>query len=189
LKKLFNDTGLRWLWLTLLLLVIDQVTKHWVAGTFDYRESLFVLPFFNLTYVHNEGAAFSFLADQGGWQRWFFTAIASIASIVFLVWMAKTPKQQRLLSIAFALILSGAVGNLIDRALFGYVIDFLDFHWAGYHFAAFNIADSAIFIGAALMIFESFTNKEDDKDSGKDASQVSHNKQEEKNNKTNKVEI
>jgi|TARA_B100000809_G_scaffold56666_1_gene52636 signal peptidase II len=189
LKKLFNETGLRWLWLTLLLLVIDQVTKHWVAGTFDYKESLYVLPFFNLFYIHNEGAAFSFLADQGGWQRWFFTAIASVASIVFLVWMAKTPKQQRLLSIAFALILSGAVGNLIDRALFGYVIDFLDFHWAGYHFAAFNIADSAIFIGAALMIFESFTNKEDDKDSGKDASQASHNKQEEKNNKTNKVEM
>ncbi|PKG86412.1 lipoprotein signal peptidase [Colwellia sp. 75C3] len=177
MKKLFNETGLRWLWLTLLCLIIDQVTKHWVAGTFDYRETLSVLPFFNLTYVHNPGAAFSFLADQGGWQRWFFTAIASIASIVFLVWMAKTPKQQRLLSIAFAFILSGAVGNLIDRALFGYVIDFLDFHWAGYHFAAFNIADSAIFIGAALMIFESFTNKESD------------NEKDEKKNKTNKVEM
>jgi signal peptidase II len=160
LKKLFSDTGLRWLWLTLLCLIIDQVTKHWVAGTFDYRETLSVLPFFNLTYVHNPGAAFSFLADQGGWQRWFFTAIATIASIVFLVWMAKTPKKQRLLGIAFALILSGAMGNLIDRALFGYVIDFLDFHWAGFHFAAFNIADSAIFIGAALMIFESLINKE-----------------------------
>ena len=138
------------------------MSKHWIAGTFDYRETLSVLPFFNLTYVHNPGAAFSFLADQGGWQRWFFTAIASIASIVFLVWMAKTPKQQRLLSIAFALILSGAVGNLIDRALFGYVIDFLDFHWAGFHFAAFNIADSAIFIGAALMIFESLISKDTD---------------------------
>jgi len=181
-KKLFSETGLSWLWLTLLCLIIDQVTKHWVAGTFDYRESLAVLPFFNLTYVHNTGAAFSFLADQGGWQRWFFTAIASIASIVFLVWMAKTPKQQRLLSIAFALILSGAVGNLIDRALFGYVIDFLDFHWAGYHFAAFNIADSVIFIGAALMIFESFTNKEGDKE----ANQEDQN--DKQKNKTNKVE-
>jgi len=169
LNKLFNDTGLRWLWLTLLILVIDQVTKYWVAGSFDYRETLSVLPFFNITYVHNPGAAFSFLAGQGGWQRWFFTAIASIASIVFLVWMAKTPKNQRLLSIAFALILSGAVGNLIDRVLFGYVIDFLDFHWAGYHFAAFNIADSAIFIGAALMILESFTSKEANKESSKKA--------------------
>ena len=157
-------------------MIIDQVTKHWVAGTFEYRETLAILPFFNLTYVHNPGAAFSFLADQGGWQRWFFTAIASIASIVFLVWMAKTPKQQRLLSIAFAFILSGAVGNLIDRAMLGYVIDFLDFHWAGYHFAAFNVADSVIFIGAALMILESFTQGDSDED------------KEKQNSKTNKVE-
>lgn len=156
MNKLFTETGLRWLWLTVIFLVIDQITKHWVAGTFDYRETLAVLPFFNLTYVHNPGAAFSFLADQGGWQRWFFTAIASVASIVFVVWMAKTPKEQKLLSISFALILSGAVGNLIDRVLLGYVIDFLDFHWAGYHFAAFNVADSMIFIGAALMILDSF---------------------------------
>ena len=193
LKKLFNDTGLRWLWLTLLCLIIDQVSKQWVAGTFDYRETLSVLPFFNLTYVHNPGAAFSFLADQGGWQRWFFTAIAAIASIVFLVWMAKTPKQQRLLSIAFALILSGAVGNLIDRVLFGYVIDFLDFHWAGFHFAAFNIADSVIFIGAALMIFESVTNKEDNQEANKDANlkanieSQNESDDEEQKNKTNKV--
>jgi signal peptidase II len=163
LKRLFSDTGLRWLWLTLICLVIDQVTKQWVAGTFQYREILPVLPFFNITYVHNPGAAFSFLADQGGWQRWLFTAIASIASIVFLVWMAKTPKQQRLLSIAFALILSGAVGNLIDRAMYGYVIDFLDFYWGNAHFAAFNVADSVIFIGAALMIIESFINTDNDK--------------------------
>ena len=193
LKKLFNDTGLRWLWLTLLCLIIDQVSKQWVAGTFDYRETLSVLPFFNLTYVHNPGAAFSFLADQGGWQRWFFTAVAAIASIVFLIWMAKTPKQQRLLSISFALILSGAVGNLIDRVLFGYVIDFLDFHWAGYHFAAFNIADSVIFIGAALMIFESFTNKEDNQEANKDANlkanieSQNESDDEEQKNKTNKV--
>ena len=156
-KHLFNNTGLRWLWLTLIFLIIDQITKHWVANTFDYRETLAVLPFFNITYVHNPGAAFSFLADQGGWQRWFFTAIAAIASIVFIIWMAKTPKKQRLLSIALAFILSGAMGNLIDRVLFGYVIDFLDFHWHGSHFAAFNVADSVIFIGAALMIIESFT--------------------------------
>jgi len=190
LKKLFKETGLSWLWLTLLCLIIDQITKHWVAGTFDYRESLAVLPFFNLTYVHNTGAAFSFLADQGGWQRWFFTAIASIASIVFLVWMAKTPKQQRLLSIAFALILSGAVGNLIDRALFGYVIDFLDFHWAGYHFAAFNVADSVIFIGAALMIFESFTSQEANQESNQESNQEARSEyqKDKQKNKTNKVE-
>jgi signal peptidase II len=137
-------------------LILDQITKQWVAQTFDYRESLAVMPFFNLTYVHNPGAAFSFLADQPGWQRWFFTAIASIASIVFFVWMAKTPKQNKILGIAFALMLSGALGNLIDRVLFGYVIDFLDFYVGNAHWPAFNIADSAIFCGAALMIIDSF---------------------------------
>lgn len=157
MRKVFSETGLRWLWLTLLCLIIDQVTKQWVAGTFDYRETLSILPFFNFTYVHNPGAAFSFLADQDGWQRWFFTIIAAIACLVFIVWLAKTPKSQALLGIAFALMLSGAMGNLIDRVLFGYVIDFLDFHWSGNHFPAFNVADSMIFIGAALMILDSFT--------------------------------
>jgi signal peptidase II len=170
-KHLFNNTGLRWLWLTVIFLIIDQITKQWVANTFDYRETLAVFPFFNLYYVHNEGAAFSFLADQGGWQRWFFSAIAAIASIIFVIWMAKTPKQHRLLSIAFALILSGALGNLIDRVLFGYVIDFLDFHWQGSHFAAFNIADSVIFIGAALMIVESFTQQDSQKNNKKNEQQ------------------
>ena len=157
MPKIFSETGLRWLWLTIICLILDQVTKHWVAGSFDLYESMQIWPIFSLTYVHNPGAAFSFLADQGGWQRWFFTAIAAIASIVFIVWLAKTPKSQVLLSVAFALMLSGAVGNLIDRALFGYVIDFLDFHWSGTHFPAFNVADSMIFIGAALMILDSFT--------------------------------
>jgi len=158
----FNNSGLRWLWLTLVFLVLDQVTKHWVAGSFSLYESLNVLPIFSITYVHNPGAAFSFLADQGGWQRWFFTAIAAIACIVFIVWLAKMTKSQTLLSIAVALMLSGAMGNLIDRALFGYVIDFLDFHWSGNHFPAFNVADSMIFIGAALMILESFTTEAND---------------------------
>lgn len=157
ITKLFTETGLRWLWLTLICLVLDQVTKHMVAGSFELYESINILPIFNITYVHNPGAAFSFLADQGGWQRWFFTAIATIASIIFIVWLAKTPRSQTLLSVAFALMLSGAMGNLIDRALFGYVIDFIDFHWSGSHFPAFNVADSMIFIGAALMILESFT--------------------------------
>jgi len=163
MKKLFTETGLRWLWLTLVFLVADQVTKQLIVSNMDLYQSIDILPFFNLTYVHNLGAAFSFLADQGGWQRWFFTAIAAIASIVFIVWLAKTPKQQTLLSVAFALMLSGAMGNLIDRVLFGYVIDFLDFYGFGYHFPAFNIADSMIFIGAALMIFDSFKNGESSK--------------------------
>lgn len=160
MTSLFTETGLRWLWLTIICLFADQVTKQLVANNMDLYQSIDILPFFNITYVHNPGAAFSFLADQGGWQRWFFTAIAAIASIVFIVWLAKTPKQQKLLSVAFALMLSGAVGNLIDRVLFGYVIDFIDFYGFGYRFPAFNIADSMIFIGAALMILDSFKNGE-----------------------------
>jgi signal peptidase II len=158
----FSKSGLCWLWLTLLCLVIDQITKYWVTSSFNLYESVNVLPIFSLTYVHNPGAAFSFLADQGGWQRWFFTAIAAIACIIFIVWLVKTPKSKRLLSIAVALMLSGAMGNLIDRVLFGYVIDFLHFHWSDYDFPAFNVADSMIFIGAALMIIESFTTETND---------------------------
>ena len=158
--KNVKSSGLSWLWLTLLLLIIDQVTKHLVTSSMDLYDSINVLPFFNITYVHNPGAAFSFLADQGGWQRWFFTAIATIASIIFVIWLAKTPKQNKLLCIAFAMLLSGAFGNLIDRVLFGYVIDFLDFYWNANHWPAFNVADSAIFIGAALMIIDSFTSSE-----------------------------
>ncbi|SEK30358.1 signal peptidase II Aspartic peptidase. MEROPS family A08 [Colwellia chukchiensis] len=160
MKNLFSETGLRWWWLTLIFLLADQVTKQLIANNMDLYQSINILPFFNLTYVHNPGAAFSFLADQGGWQRWFFSAIAAIASVVFMVWLAKTPKQQVLLSVAFSFMLSGALGNLIDRVLFGYVIDFLDFYGFGYHFPAFNIADSMIFIGAALMIIDSFKNGE-----------------------------
>lgn len=156
MSKSSEANGLRWLWLTLILLIVDQVSKHWVANTMSLYQSIEVLPIFNITYAQNTGAAFSFLADQGGWQRWFFTAIALIASIVFLVWMKRTPVQQKMLIIALACMLSGALGNLIDRLLFGYVIDFLDFHWQGHAWPTFNIADSAIFVGAALMILDSF---------------------------------
>lgn len=153
-----KNSGLSWLWLTLIWLIADQVTKQLVVSNFELFQSVNVLPFFNLTYVQNPGAAFSFLADQDGWQRWFFTVIAAVASIVFGVWLAKTPKNQVLLNIAVALMLSGALGNLIDRVLFGYVIDFLDFYIGNKHWPAFNVADSMIFIGAALMIIDSFKN-------------------------------
>ncbi len=151
-----KKSPLSWLWLTLFVLIIDQITKYWVAGTFFYGESVNVLPFFNITYVHNLGAAFSFLADQSGWQRWFFASIAFIASIVFTVWLARTPASDKKLCMALALMLSGAVGNLIDRVLLGYVIDFLDFYINDYHWPAFNVADSVIFIGAMIMIIDSF---------------------------------
>ena len=154
--QLNEGSSIKWLWITFIFLVIDQVSKQWVAGAMELYQSIKVLPFFNITYAQNPGAAFSFLADQGGWQRWFFTIIAAVASVVFLIWLKRTPKNQPLLAAALACMLSGAVGNLIDRVLFGYVIDFLDFHWQGYSFPTFNVADSIIFIGAALMILDSF---------------------------------
>ena len=162
MKLAFKDSGLRWLWLTLVFLVLDQITKYWVAGSMELYQSIAVTSFFNITYVHNPGAAFSFLADQAGWQRWFFAVIAAAASLVFIYWLAKTPKQNRGLSIAFALLLSGAVGNLFDRVLLGYVIDFLDFYVKGYHWPAFNVADSMIFIGAVLMVIDSFGKNSDE---------------------------
>ena len=162
MNKLFTETGFKWLWITVFFLVLDQITKQLVVNSFDLYESMNILPFFDLRYVQNPGAAFSFLADQDGW---FFTIIAAVASVVFFVWLAKTPKTHVLLSIALAFMLSGAMGNLIDRALFGYVIDMLDFHIAGKHWPVFNIADSAIFIGAALMILDSFKNGDSEKKS------------------------
>ena len=159
-----KNSSLSWLWLTVIFLVIDQITKQWVVATMELHQSIDVLSFFNITYAQNPGAAFSFLADQAGWQRWFFTVIALIASVVFLVWLKRTPKEQPLLAAALACMLSGALGNLIDRVLFGYVIDFLDFYVGSSHWPAFNVADSVIFVGAGLMILDSFVNNDTPQD-------------------------
>lgn len=156
-----RDSGLRFLWITVLFLVLDQVTKQWVMATMELYQSIPIMPFFNLTYVHNPGAAFSFLADAGGWQRYFFTILAIVVSIVLVVWLAKTPKTDKRISVAFCLILGGAIGNVVDRMLFGYVIDFLDFYYQSYHWPAFNIADSAIFVGAGLLILDAFLTPSD----------------------------
>lgn len=170
MSSVFSSTGLKWLWLTALFLFLDQISKHYVAANMSLYESIPVMPHFNITYVHNLGAAFSFLADQSGWQRWFFATIALAASALFLYWLKKTPKDNITLSIAFSLMLSGAVGNLIDRVFLGYVIDFLDFYYQNYHWPAFNIADSAIFVGAFLMILDSF--KSEDIDVSSDSSNI-----------------
>lgn len=161
MRKLFSESGLRFIWIALLGLIIDQVTKQMVVANFDLYESIQVTGFFNLTYVRNYGAAFSFLHDAGGWQRYFFTAIAWIVSVVIIWWLYQSPKSQRLLPVAFCFILGGAIGNVIDRMVHGYVIDFLDFYIGSYHWPAFNIADSVIFIGAGLLIVDMFVNKEE----------------------------
>jgi signal peptidase II len=124
-------------------------------------QSIQIVPFFNLTYVHNYGAAFSILYDAGGWQRYFLSAIALGVSALILWWLRGTKKELILLPVAFSFILGGALGNVYDRMVYGYVIDFLDLYYGSYHWPAFNIADSAIFIGAGLLIIDMFKNKEE----------------------------
>ena len=148
-----SDSMLQWLGLAFIILLADQFTKVLIVGFYQHGDSTYVSSFFNVVRVHNSGAAFSFLASASGWQRWFFTAIGVIAAIA-IVWMLKSHAGQKLFSFALACILGGAIGNVIDRIAYGYVVDFLDFHWRGMHFPAFNIADSAITIGAACLILD-----------------------------------
>ena len=145
----------RWLALALLVLVLDQVSKGWVLANFRLMDRQVVTSFFNLVLVFNAGASFSFLADAGGWQKWFFVALALGISAWLLVMLHKHAAE-RLLPAALSLILGGALGNVVDRLRFDAVVDFLDFHLAGYHWPAFNVADSAIFIGVALMLLHQF---------------------------------
>jgi signal peptidase II len=147
---------LKWLWLSLLAVILDQGSKLAIAGSMKLYESIQIIPFFRLTYVHNTGAAFSFLSEAGGWQRWFFAGLALAISAVIAVWLTRLKKHETMLAVALALILGGAVGNLIDRLAYGYVIDFLDVYYESWHWPAFNIADSAITLGVMLMLAESF---------------------------------
>ncbi|TAG33197.1 MAG: lipoprotein signal peptidase [Polaromonas sp.] len=148
-----SGSMLPWLGLALLLLIADQVTKLMILDAYKLGDATYITSFFNIVRVHNSGAAFSFLANAGGWQRWFFTGIG-VAAAVFIVWMLKSHPGQKLFSLALACILGGAIGNVVDRSLYGYVVDFLDFHYAGWHFPAFNVADSAISIGAVCLIVD-----------------------------------
>ncbi len=147
---------LKWLILSVVTVILDQWTKIAVDQSMQLYESIAIYPNFNLTYVHNKGAAFSFLSEAGGWQRWFFAIISLVVSLILLVWVYRLEKHETLLAIALSFILGGAIGNLIDRVAYGYVIDFLDVHYQGWHWPAFNIADSAICLGVFLMLLESF---------------------------------
>jgi signal peptidase II len=157
-SKKFAKSGSRqglvlWLGIALLVLLIDQFTKVLVLGAFQLGDSTAVTSFFNLVRVHNHGAAFSFLAAAGGWQRWLFTGIGLVATL-FMLWMLRSHAGQTLFCLAISLVLGGAVGNVVDRLLHGYVIDFLDFFWGRWHFPAFNVADSAITLGAGFLILD-----------------------------------
>ncbi len=147
---------LKWLGLSLLALVLDQVSKLVIVNSMQLYQSIPITSFFKLTYVRNTGAAFSFLSDAGGWQRWFFAGLAILISMVVAVWLTRLKQQETLLAVALSLILGGAMGNLIDRLAYGYVIDFLDVYYQTWHWPAFNVADSAITLGVMLMLLESF---------------------------------
>lgn len=144
----------RWLAVAAAVIVLDQVTKLWITSRFVFGEKLPVLDVFDLVLAHNTGAAFSFLHDAGGFQRWLFSGIA-VAASAWIVWLLRNHATQTLFALALSLILGGALGNLIDRIAYGYVVDFLAFHWGEHYFPAFNVADSAITAGAALLILDS----------------------------------
>jgi signal peptidase II len=147
---------LKWLWLSLAVIVIDQVTKQIAEAQLSLHEPVNLIPYFDWYLTYNTGAAFSMLADAGGWQRWLFTVIAIVVSAVIVQWIRKLPHEDSLTALSLGLILGGAIGNLIDRILLGHVIDYIQVWLGSYPFPAFNIADAAISVGAALLILSSF---------------------------------
>ena len=166
----FAQSGLKWLWLSVLVLGLDQWTKRLATDSLEMYEKVPVTPFFNITLAHNTGAAFSFLSDAGGWQRWFFIVLAIGVSVVLIVWLARLAARETWNAISLTLILGGAIGNVWDRIQFGYVVDFIQVYYEQWYWPAFNIADSAICVGAVMLIIDSFRGQKDDqKDAAKDA--------------------
>jgi signal peptidase II len=150
-------SGLPWLLLTLGSIVLDQLTKAWISSSFQLFETRPVLPVLSITRAHNTGAAFSFLAGAGGWQRWVFVTLALVVSVTIAVWLKRLDgTRQRLLAIALSLIMGGALGNVIDRLRLGHVVDFVLAHWKGHYFPAFNVADACITVGAGLLLLDAF---------------------------------
>lgn len=158
--KMINNmtaSGLRWLWIALVVIVLDRYTKIWALTHLTFHEPLAVLPIFNLTLAYNTGAAFSFLDSMSGWQNIFLCSLAFIVTAFVLYWLATLSYRARWMSIALCFIIAGALGNAWDRIHYGYVIDFLSFHWASWYFAIFNLADTAICIGAFMLLWNWFT--------------------------------
>jgi len=143
-----------WLWLSVVVVGLDQLTKYLASANLEYGRPVELLPVFDLTLLHNTGAAFSFLAGAGGWQRWLFALLAAVVSIVLVVWLKRLKAHETWLAIALALVLGGALGNLYDRVVLGYVVDFISVHYQRYYFPAFNLADSGITVGAIMLIID-----------------------------------
>jgi signal peptidase II len=149
-----EEAMVKWLWLAVVIVVLDQLSKQIVDNSMQLYQTIELLPFFQLTYLRNHGAAFSFLSEAGGWQRWFFIALSVAASIGISIWLKKLPIARQREAIAWSLVLGGALGNLIDRVAYGYVIDFLDVFYQNWHWPAFNVADSAITIGVMFLLYD-----------------------------------
>jgi len=148
---------MRWLWVSAAIVVLDQYSKVLVDSALELHQSIGLLPSLAIRKIYNSGAAFSFLSDASGWQRWFFITLASLVVVVLIVWLYRLQRNQVRMALALSLVLGGAVGNLIDRVFYGYVIDFIDVYYASWHWPTFNIADSAITVGAALLLLDAFT--------------------------------
>jgi signal peptidase II len=157
-KVWFTPTrgGSNWLWLSFLVVVVDQATKALVISTVKLQDSISLLPILDIVYLENTGAAFSILAQASGWQRWFFIGLAIVVSLALMLWMRRIHSDQTMLAIGLSLVLGGALGNVIDRVMHGYVVDFIYFNWRSWDFPAFNIADTAISIGAACLLIDAF---------------------------------
>lgn len=154
---------LKWIWLALAVVVVDQLTKYIASTSLEMYQPIAVMPMFNWTLMHNPGAAFSFLADEDGWQRWFFAVIALVVSTVIVAWIKKLQQHEKWQAIALALILGGALGNVIDRIWLGYVVDFIEVYYQQWYWPAFNVADSAISIGVVMIIIDSIREYRADK--------------------------
>ncbi len=166
-----SASPLRWLWISLLIIVLDQLSKQIAEHMLPLRDPVTVFSWFDWYLTYNTGAAFSFLAGAGGWQRWFFTIVAIIISGVILQWLRKLPNEDRITAISLCLILGGAIGNVIDRLLFGHVIDFIQVWLGSYPYPAFNIADSSIFCGAVILVASSFITGNSEKQDEHDRTQ------------------
>lgn len=146
---------LGWLFLSILILFLDQLSKYLVTQSLQLHEILVLIPGINLSLVHNTGAAFSFLRDAGGWQRWFFVALGAVVGTVVVIWLSRIERDRHwLLPCSLSLVLGGAAGNLVDRLVHGYVVDFIDVYYSGWHWPTFNVADSAISVGAVLLVID-----------------------------------
>ncbi|NLG75190.1 MAG: signal peptidase II [Xanthomonadaceae bacterium] len=145
-----------WLWLSFFVVIVDQATKALVINTVKLSDAIELLPILDIVYLENTGAAFSILAQASGWQRWFFIALALGVSVALMIWLRRIRSEQVLLAVGLSLVLGGALGNVIDRVMHGYVVDFIYFHWGPHYFPAFNVADSAISIGAGCLLLDAF---------------------------------